>query len=73
METQGMIKPAVMFVGSIGLTAKGMADFFNAGTSIFGFGTAVLGFCAGIYAVIWWRNKVKRQEREDKRDLNKPQ
>lgn len=73
METQGLLKPMVMFGASLGITAKGMHDLINAGTSIVGFITALLGLGAAIYAFIWWRNKVKKQERDDKLDLNKPQ
>lgn len=64
MEQQG--KPLVMFGVSLGITAKGVHDFMSAATGVVGFLTACLGFAAGVYALMWWRNRVKKQERDEK-------
>lgn len=61
MEQQSVVKPALMFAASLGLTAKGIVTMIESASTVVGFCTACLGLVAAGYAVIWWHRRLQRQ------------
>lgn len=51
----------VMWIASIPITAKGIEVIVHGVTTFFGLVAAVCGGLMGIFGVVWWLRRLKRQ------------
>ena len=61
MGKNGIVAPLFMTLFGGALTLKGVDDWLRAGTSLFGFLTAVVGFAAAVCGLIWWIRKLRKK------------